>query len=500
MTIAASSDNMSPTNAGGNMSPWLRAWVMLSIAAFVGYVAYATVTSRAFYADGSAFYLSIVTTPEAFNHFDDSKHIRLLVNIVNQLPVMLLSKWDDAPPALLRMAFNFPLFAGNAILLGMLWISARRHGTYLVWTYALISYITTIIPSDIFPINQARLAQTIYWCLLFFATVPGPMSKWEKFFVGLLIIVSFRSHEAIIIFGPLLSVAAYLGMRQSTHDRPWRQALLATGIGLLLFGIFWQLSHPVGRETSGFLNNFKYWGNKEWWRSNLFLAWSGLVTLLVAVLISRVQSETGRRAPRYLAFIYGLICVLNGLQPCITKSALMPQSEFSFRVIIPFFGAMLVCAALVDMRKRLSASLSPHVVIGIAASALLGQSLWQLANTYRWNQFYTITRTVITGSSTPLISSEDVQQAMPPRLARYLMNYQWGWTWPAFSMAVLDAHEVRTLVKPNDHQELFYISRAAPDLLHIPFGEVRSGRFDMSAVTSWCKPDSRAAFPDLCRD
>lgn len=500
MTIAASSDSpLAPRGAKG-VSPLLLAWIGLAGALFAGYVAYATLASRAFYADGSAFYLSIITTPDALNYFDDVKHIRLLVNIVNQLPVMLLSKWDGAPAWLLRVAFNVPLFAGNAALLGILLISARRHRAYLVWTYALISYVTTVIPSDIFPINQARLAQTIYWCLIFFATVPGPMTRGEKFFVCLLVVISFRSHEAIIIFGPLLSIAAILGMRQSRHDRPWRLALVASGAALLLFGLYWQLSHPVGRETSGFVNNFKYWGIKEWWRSNLFLGWSGLVTLLLSALLSRAHHQKLRRAPVYLAFLYGFICILNGLQPCITKSALMPQSEFSFRVIIPFFGAGLVCAALLDLQMRLSAALNRQVIIGILASALLGQSLWQLANTYRWSQFYSVTRSVVTTSPPALVSSDDVQHAMQPRLARYLMSYQWGWTWPAFSMAVLDTPEVRTLIKPNDHLELFYISSADPGVLHIPFGSVRSGRFDMSAVLSWCKPGSSVSFAGLCRD
>lgn len=477
----------------------LKAWVLLCLSLFAIYAGWAICTSRGFYADGSFFFVHIVTTAEALNYFDDSKHIRLFINLVNQFPLILLTKMGVAEPATLRVAFNTPLFLWNALLLALLWRSARRHGTYLVWSYAAVSYVATVLPSDIFAVNQARLAQTIYWGIIFFATAPKALRPGEKLALGLMVLVAFRSHEAVIVFGPLIALAAGLGWMRIKTDRPLRIVLGLSGLALTLYGLYWQSAHPVSDATAGFLSSYSGWTRGVWFHSNLFFSWSLVVMLAASMALAWGHTPAPPKLKKLMLLGYAILCVSVGAQPFFSPNTLAPQLEFSFRLLIPFGGAALAGLALLDQffeagRPRWDRS----TVTVLLSSALLGQSVWQMANTAAWATLCEGTRQVLANAPQAVMPSSAVTntvKAQHPAAAKY----EWGWTWPAFSIALADDRTLRTVIAPDHHLEHFHASAKAPLLLHIPFGIIDSTYWNVGRVAATCQSTgSPTLLP--CRD
>lgn len=472
------------------------AWLLLgiAIACFFAYAFDATWHSRALYADGAFFYADILSQ---FAPFDDSKHIRLLVNVLNQSPLLLLLNLGVVDPFWLRLAFNAPLFFGNALCLLLLWGLAKRHDFYAVAFWGSVSFIATVLPSDIFAINQARLAQGLYWIVLFFALTPRPIVLAEKLLLLAVCLVGFRSHESIIFMGPIISLAAWSAWRRDDTNRAVRLALMVVGLVWCFFGLYWQMSHPVASGTAGFFSSIFYWRVSDILFSTLFFGWS-LVLLLMwqcrAYILQRPQAMLSKK----IAWLYLPFCLLIGLTPWWWPLHMFPPGEFAFRFFIPFGGAALACIAITDWHWSVSKYLERSVLVICIASSLIGMSLWQVLSTRHWVTFQQDVKTAIAQSPHSLLTVDEALAHQPQSHRDVWQRYYWGWTFPALSLAVSDQVEIAAMIMPTENDEFFYAD-VQQGQLHIPFNPVTDRYFNVSKVLMACR-ESPATMPvDFCR-
>jgi hypothetical protein len=462
--------------------------MLLAGSALLIYASWATVINRSFYADGSFFYLYVVAHPEAWTIFDDPKHIRYLINVVNQFPLDLLIRAGVEDPASLRIAFNAPLFFGNIILL--LWLAAmcRKYKEYWIVALATASYAFFVLPSDIFSVNQARLAQTLYWIPLYLTLTRHPVSRGAKLAGLTTIVVCFRSHESIILFGPLLSLSAWISLRNNPHDRALKSLLMAMGLGLCGFGLYWQLAHPVSKETEGFLNNLKYISAKDLFRTNL--AFTTLPTIGFLLTPFLTHRPDGWRISQNIAWTILIACVITAASVIYGPGRIHPSQEFSFRVLIPFGGAIFILLAIATQKyPSLRTAFPRNTTIILISASLLGHSIWQCVSNIYWDRFTTATRTVIEQSAHPIVTTAEMATHMTALEQNLLLKYKWGWTWPAFSLVISDDKHINAIIAPEDHFDDFHITTGNKRVLHIPFTPLTDGAFDLSRIFAACMTD-----------
>lgn len=472
------------------------AWVLLGIAicSFLGYALDATWHSRALYADGAFFYADILSQ---FAPFDDSKHIRLLVNAINQWPLVLMLHAGVVDPFFLRLAFNAPLFFGNALCLLLLWGLSTRHHFYVVAFWASVSFIATVLPSDIFAINQARLAQGIHWLVLFFALTPKPLVLAEKLLLLALCVVGFRSHESIIFMGPIITLAAWCAWQRDDTNRNVRLSLMALGMAWCLFGLYWQLSHPVQSGTAGFLSSIFYWRVSDILFSTLFFGWS-LVLLLMwqcrAFILQRQKDMLSRK----IVWLYLPVCLLVGLTPWWWPQHMFPPGEFAFRFFIPFGGAALACIAIVDWQWSVSKHLDRHVLLVCVASSLIGMSLWQVLSTRHWVSFQQDVKMALAQSHQPLLAADQALDKQSQAHRDIWQRYHWDWALPALSLALSDQAEISAMLMPTADEDFFYVD-VQQGQLHIPFHPVTDRYFDVSNIVQACRTSPLIMPAGFCR-
>ena len=96
-----------------NLNPLQLASAILLIAAFLVYAVYlvqAIYVERALFADGAFFFVALLSNENHWPIVDDSKHIRLFVNTINQFPIALALKSGITSLRTLKVLFGAGLF------------------------------------------------------------------------------------------------------------------------------------------------------------------------------------------------------------------------------------------------------------------------------------------------------------------------------------------------------------------------------------------------------
>ena len=97
-----------------NETPILQRLIFfLMVAACAVYTTYlfqAIYVERALYADGANFFVELLSKERLWPIADDSKHIRLFVNVLNQMPMVLALKLGVTSLRCLRILFGAGLF------------------------------------------------------------------------------------------------------------------------------------------------------------------------------------------------------------------------------------------------------------------------------------------------------------------------------------------------------------------------------------------------------
>ncbi|RYZ91955.1 MAG: hypothetical protein EOP06_05695 [Proteobacteria bacterium] len=467
----------------------------VSVLAFAMYTVSSIVYSKALYADGAFFFIDAAT--KIFENrakwwSDDYTHMRLLVNILCQLPLRVAIGLGVTDLAWLRVIFCAPLFLTYSICLIWIFLISRRATDFTYFVLAVGVYVLFVMPSDIFAVNPARVSMGFYWVLFTYLMVPVSLNKIDIVILSLLSLIIFRSHEGVIICGPIIFLGSCLSWVKSHPDRGAKLLFGIIALSAGFSGVLWQLTHVVSAATSSYLGLIMNLTPRDFTRTMFGFVWLPLFLIFRYCICFSSQKIYFRQTSRvFWLLLFGLIAF--GVLPFFLPKFVQPSKEFTLRFLITSGGPLVMLAALwLSIRGEIN-RINLRALILILAFTLLGEVLWQTASLHNWNRVVASTRLALQRSSAPVISHDDVFESFNSADQFMLRRYGWAWAWPVFGLAFGSGRSVSTLIKPHDEMKFFLIPKEGEIVAHIPYLKLREGLFSFHEFRRRC-----AAHPIEC--
>jgi hypothetical protein len=222
--------------------------------------AYATVTCRGLFWDGSSFLVNILDE----GWFHDFYVARSHVDWVTQAPVLLLSKLGVRDTRLLAMVYSATLF-GLPVALYHLALARVRHDAALLAVVIAI-VVVVYLPTSFFIIGEYNVAFAVATACMATVVTRRDLGLADAALLVVLGVLSVRSYEAMVYLGPLLAAAIAWSLR-TTGD--WRARMLgaiaalafvaACVVSLATIAEYW--SHPHFVKVRAM--SFDFWQNLQ---------------------------------------------------------------------------------------------------------------------------------------------------------------------------------------------------------------------------------------------
>ncbi len=190
-----------------------------------GLAAYATVTCRGLFWDGSSFLVNILD----HGRFHDFYVARAHVDWVTQLPVLLLSELGVRDTRLLAMAYSAALF-GLPTALYHLALARVRHDAVLL-AIVIAAVVVVYLPTSFFIIGEYNATFAAVTAGMAVTLTARENRLGDAALLCVLGVFCVRSYEAMVYLGPLLAAAIVWSMRKDTDTA----TKMLAGIAALAF-------------------------------------------------------------------------------------------------------------------------------------------------------------------------------------------------------------------------------------------------------------------------
>lgn len=173
-----------------------------------GLAAYATVTCRALFWDGSSFLVNILELGQVHDFYTARAH----VDWVTQLPVLLLVGLGERDTHILAIVYSATLFGVPAALYHAALARARSDVVLLGIVIAAVA--TVWLPTSFFIVGEYNVAFAAAVLGMVITLRPGERRVSDAAMLCLLGLVCLRSYEAMVYLGPLLAAALAWSLRR----------------------------------------------------------------------------------------------------------------------------------------------------------------------------------------------------------------------------------------------------------------------------------------------
>lgn len=457
--------------------PAKLALTLLMMAAIIIYAAYlvqAIYTGRALYADGANFFVELLTKTSSWPVADDSKHIRLFVNIINQLPIVIALKTGVTDLPALRIYFGMGLFLMPLCFYLYCFYLSRRAGDFRVFYFSIFNLVACAIPSDMFILNQAFTSLALSWIVIHYLLLNLRLNSFDYAAVFVICAILFRAHESLIIWGGIFflgAVCVKIFRDRMFFDNKKYLIYMIGVFGMLQSGFvaFWQYSHPVGEQTSAFLQLITLLKPSEIWVGNTKISVVMTIALILfffsQLLLNRNQGKNKLSnifTCIFLIFILSWM-LLIGIHAINDFSFTDPAREYEYRFLITFgsSGWMLLSILYYLYNKPLSNNVK-SINKAIICAGVISASLWQISNNLQWSIFTNAASQVLQSSSFSRIDPDNVRKYLVAANNENAYKYGWGWAWTVLGMSLQKNWVVNKLYKPEGYEEYFNPPKRIP--------------------------------------
>jgi hypothetical protein len=311
------------------------------------------------------------------------------------------------------------------------------------------SLFAASINSEVFIVSEAHFLHSLFWALLFLLLFSQRLTGWRLLLVMLLSIPSILSYETMVVFGPLLALAAFragLGIPESRVQRAIRSALAAWFLlGALIAAI--SISHPrdpVNRgAVTGWLLSFAAHPTIHF----------GAAASAVVILVCAGIVLAGERRPALVRalIIIGAAGSLAILLPILVTPA---RTDFAphagaraLHLPLPF---LLAVGVLLAFRGRIRLGGRAFNSLFVVVSTLgIAQSTWQLLATSQWSNMLALLKQELRTRSGPIPYEQSV-------MSRAVVGGQpvaalhGGWPLLPLSVVLAENRVVRSMIVFRD--------------------------------------------------
>jgi hypothetical protein len=239
--------------------------------------AWATVTCRGLFWDGSSFLVNMLDE----GWFHDFYVARAHVDRVTQAPVLLLSKLGAHDTRLLAMVYSATLFGLPVALYHFALARVRHDAVLLAIVIAIV--VVVYLPTSFFIIGEYNVTYAAAAACMAVVVTRRDLSLGDAAFLVVLGVLSVRSYEAMAYLGPLLAAAIAWSLR-ATGD--WRARMLgaiavlafvaACVVSLATIAEYWSHPHFVKVRSM----SLDFWQNLQFAIPLAALAICGVIGLI----------------------------------------------------------------------------------------------------------------------------------------------------------------------------------------------------------------------------
>ncbi|WDH21146.1 hypothetical protein [Pseudomonas chlororaphis] len=454
---------------------WL-VWTVTVLACFfyAAYLFQAIYLERGLYADGSNFFVELLSQNKPWPIADDPKHIRLFANMINQFPIAVALQFGVENLRILKLLFGAGLFLGPILVYFFCFWLSWRAKDYRVFIFSVASLVTCAIPSDIFILNQSFISLALAWVLIHYLLLRMDFRWFDWLVITFISLMLFRAHENLVLWGgsAFIGAAAIIrfGVGTGGFGKNRHIYLLGlVGLAQALFVIYWQLSHSVGQETNAFLALIDFAMPQEMWIGNTRISLLTAALLVVAVFYGIGYRSASKWNGVLSLFVFLMFLSLSGFALYSGFAAIQdftltdPRREFNYRFLMTFGSAgwMLVAIVFVLVKVKVDVR-GGYLTVAALSVGLLSASMWQVSNNLQWLEFKDAVLYELRTSSDAILQPESVRQRLALDDREYAYKYRWAWTWPVFGMSLQKDGQVVKIFKPEGFDQYFKPPKTIP--------------------------------------
>jgi hypothetical protein len=297
--------------------------------------AFATVTCRGLFWDGSSFLVNILDLGKVHDFYT----ARANVDWVTQLPVLLLSELGVRDTRLLAMAYSATLFGLPTALYHF--ALARVRGDAVLLGIAIAAIVMVWLPTSFFIAGEYNTAYAAALAAMAVALTNGARRLGDAVVLCLLGVLCVRSYESMVYLGPLLAAAIVWSMR----DGGEASVRLLTAVAALAFMAaavvaavaivdYWNHPHFVKVRTM----SFGFWQNLQFVIPLVGLA------ICAAVAVARPRWLQGRGPLMVVAIAAAALVLSPWYRLLDDHSILYPPAHYLARQAAgSMLAILLVC-------------------------------------------------------------------------------------------------------------------------------------------------------------
>jgi hypothetical protein len=378
-------------------------------AVYLTHVLVAIANQRYLFGDNAWFLLKLLSERHTANWSANWPHdfyvSRIGTFAALQFPALLVAQIAPDRFPLVSTVFGATAFLHKPLAL-LVCYAVVRDKRWVIFPAA--SLFAASINSEVFIVSEAHFLHSLFWALVFLLLFSERLTGWRLLVVLLLSIPTLLSYETMVVFGPLLAVAAFRAGLGSSSSRAqmWIRSTLAAWF--LLGAVFAAISiahprDPVNRgAVVGWLLSFAAHPT-----IHIGAAASAAVVLVCVGIV--LASERRPDLARVLVIV-GVVASLALLPPILVAPA---RTDFAphagARALHLPLPALLALVVLLAFRGRIR--IGPRAFNGlfVVVSTLgIAQSTWQLLATSQWSNMITLLKQELRTRSGPIPYEQSV--------------------------------------------------------------------------------------------
>ena len=346
---------------------------------------YASLGARGTYADGAALLVAIYDTQWLF-----VSGTRAVVEILRQVPIVLLSRYTSATLFECGQAFTFSCYRCRQSFAQFCWLIApRNRRTWIL--FPLASLLIGFAATSTHAIGEAAIATSYYWILLFLLLFRTRSIKGQALFL-LLCIPAFELHEGTFPLTGVLLLAIAMRIHAAAAQLRFARLASVVLVAIFVYQIHWVIypKFPGDREhiITG-LTHFEFLYADQHFNLPLVTGAVALLALFAVFFVNMTQPvEKATRLANMIAVAWALLALIAVAIAVTTEQSFAPFSQIQARYHPVITSAVLgiIMILLVRFRVPDRTWMNP-ATIAVLISLCVAQVVADVCATRRWNAY-----------------------------------------------------------------------------------------------------------------
>jgi hypothetical protein len=349
---------------------------------------YASFNARGLYSDAAALLVVIFEGKSFF-----VSGTRATVEILRQVPIVVLSKYTSATLFECGRVFTFVMLTLPTILCAVCWLIAPRNQKAWI-LFPLASLLIGFAATSMHAVGEAAIATSYCWILLFMLLFNTRSMTGQPLFL-LLCVPAFQLHEGTFPMTVVLLLS--IAMRVHSAVGHPRERVFVGLASLLLVTIFANqirsIMYPLFPDDRAHilqgLKHFEFLYVDHHFNLPLFTGVMAMFTLSAVVFVYATRpAEKAMRDAKMIVVAWALFALAAILAAIMIEESFSPFAQLQARYHPPMISAALGTAMILLLRFRLSDRLwMQPATFFILISLCAAQAVADVAATRRWNAY-----------------------------------------------------------------------------------------------------------------